>query len=82
MELWKVGKFLQLSSSFFGGLVIAFIKGRLLASVLLSAIPLLVISSSLMTVLIAKLTARGQAAYSEAAVVVEQTITSIRDVIY
>lgn len=75
-----MGKFLQLSASFLGGLVIAFIKGWLLASVLLSAIPLLVISAALMTVLMAKLTARGQAAYSEAAVVVEQTISSIRDV--
>lgn len=61
--------------------MIAFIKGWLLASILLSVIPLLIISAALMTFLISKLTARGQSAYSEAAVVVEQTITSIRDVI-
>ncbi|XP_057790199.1 ABC transporter B family member 4-like isoform X2 [Salvia miltiorrhiza] len=76
----KVGKFIQLSTSFLGGIVIAFIKGWLLASILLSVIPLLIISAALMTFLISKLTARGQFAYSKAAVVVEQTITSIRDV--
>ncbi|KAL0371083.1 UNVERIFIED_CONTAM: ABC transporter B family member 11 [Sesamum angustifolium] len=64
----KVGKFLQLSASFFGGFVIAFTKGWLLTTILLSAIPLLVISAASMSVLMAKLTSRGQAAYSAAAV--------------
>ncbi|KAL0435361.1 UNVERIFIED_CONTAM: ABC transporter B family member 11 [Sesamum radiatum] len=77
----KVGKFLQLSASFFGGFVIAFTKGWLLTTVLLSAIPLLVISAASMSVLMAKLTSRGQAAYSAAAVVVEQTLGSIRTVV-
>ncbi|KAK4419593.1 ABC transporter B family member 11 [Sesamum alatum] len=76
----KVGKFLQLSASFFGGFVIAFTKGWLLTTVLLSAIPLLVISAASMSVLMAKLTSRGQAAYSAAAIVVEQTLGSIRTV--
>ncbi|XP_073301222.1 ABC transporter B family member 11-like isoform X2 [Primulina huaijiensis] len=76
----KVGKFLQLSASFFGGFVIAFTKGWILALVLLSVIPFLVISAALMTVLISKLTSRGQSAYSAAAVVAEQTISSIRTV--
>ncbi|KAL0342844.1 UNVERIFIED_CONTAM: ABC transporter B family member 11 [Sesamum calycinum] len=74
----KVGKFLQLSASFFGGFVIAFTKGWLLTTILLSAIPLLVISAASMSVLMAKLTSRGQAAYSAAAVVVEETLGSIR----
>ncbi|KAL0437193.1 UNVERIFIED_CONTAM: ABC transporter B family member 11 [Sesamum radiatum] len=74
------GKFLQLSASFLGGFVIALVQGWLLTLVLLSAIPLLVISSAFMTVVMAKLTSRGHAAYSEAAVVVEQTISSIRTV--
>lgn len=60
--------------------MIAFIKGWRLASVLISAIPLLVVSAAFMTVLMTKLTARSQSSYSEAAVVVEETITSIRDV--
>ncbi|KAK4441433.1 ABC transporter B family member 11 [Sesamum alatum] len=76
----KVGKFLQLSASFLGGFVIALVQGWLLTLVLLSAIPLLVISAAFMTVVMAKLTSRGHAAYSEAAVVVEQTISSIRTV--
>ncbi|KAL2239954.1 ABC transporter B family member 11-like [Sesamum indicum] len=76
----KIGKFLQLSASFLGGFVIALIQGWLLTLVLLSAIPLLVISAAFMTVVMAKLTSRGHAAYSEAAVVVEQTISSIRTV--
>ncbi|XP_073136211.1 ABC transporter B family member 11-like isoform X2 [Henckelia pumila] len=76
----KVGKFLQLSASFFGGFVIAFTKGWILALVLLSAIPVLVISAALMTVLMSKLTSRGQSAYSAAAVVAEQTVSSIRTV--
>lgn len=80
---WKnlqVGKFLQLSASFFGGFVIAFTKGWILALVLLSVIPVLVISAALMSVLMSKLTSRGQSAYSAAAVVAEQIISSIRTV--
>ncbi|KAL3620376.1 ABC transporter B member 11 [Castilleja foliolosa] len=76
----KIGKFLQLTATFSGGFVIAFIRGWLLTLVLLSAIPFLVISAALMTILIAKFTSRGQAAYSEAAIVVEQTIGAIRTV--
>ncbi|KAL0390784.1 UNVERIFIED_CONTAM: ABC transporter B family member 11 [Sesamum calycinum] len=76
----KIGKFLQLSASFLGGFVIALIQGWLLTLVLLSAVPLLIISAAFMTVVMAKLTSRGHAAYSEAAVVVEQTISSIRTV--
>ncbi|CAN4095016.1 unnamed protein product [Withania somnifera] len=76
----KVGKFIQVSSTFLGGFVIAFIKGWRLALVLLSSIPPLVISSSVMTILLAKLASRSQTAYSEAATVVEQTTSSIRTV--
>ncbi|KAL8055536.1 hypothetical protein ABFX02_04G062700 [Erythranthe guttata] len=76
----KMGKFLQLSASFIGGFSIAFIKGWLLTTVLLSAIPFLIISAASMTVLMAKLRSRGQDAYSSAAIIVEQTIGSIRTV--
>lgn len=80
LEKPQIGKFLQLSSSFIGGFVIAFVSGWLLTLVLISAIPLLVLCSAFMTVLLTKFMSRGQAAYSEAAVVVEQTIGSIRTV--
>ncbi|KAK3008816.1 hypothetical protein RJ639_013662 [Escallonia herrerae] len=76
----KVGKFIQVVTTFLGGFVIAFIKGWHLTLVLISAIPPLVISASVMTILMAKLLSRGQAAYSVAATVVEQTIASIRTV--
>ncbi|XP_031111349.1 ABC transporter B family member 4-like [Ipomoea triloba] len=76
----KVGKFIQLVSTFLGGFVIAFIKGWLLTLVMLSSIPLLVISGGVMSIVIAKMASRGQTAYSKAAAVVEQTIGSIRTV--
>ncbi|XVF21987.1 hypothetical protein REPUB_Repub12eG0135900 [Reevesia pubescens] len=76
----KVGKFLQLISTFFGGFVIAFIRGWLLTLVMLSSIPLLVMSGAVMAILISKMASRGQSAYAKAANVVEQTIGSIRTV--
>ncbi|KAG8653337.1 hypothetical protein MANES_05G009400v8 [Manihot esculenta] len=76
----KVGKFLQLVSTFFGGFVVAFIKGWLLTLVLLSSIPLLVLAGAAMSITIAKMASRGQTAYAKAASVVEQTIGSIRTV--
>ncbi|XP_059632048.1 ABC transporter B family member 11-like [Cornus florida] len=76
----KVGKFIVVVASFFGGFVIAFIKGWLLTLVMISSIPPLVISGAVMTLLLTKLTSHGQTAYSQAANVVEQTIGSIRTV--
>ncbi|MBA0834357.1 hypothetical protein Goarm_006717 [Gossypium armourianum] len=76
----KVGKVLQLLSTFFGGFTIAFVKGWLLTLVMLSSIPLLVISGATMAVIISKMATRGQTAYAQAATVVEQTIGSIRTV--
>ncbi|EPS73347.1 hypothetical protein M569_01408, partial [Genlisea aurea] len=76
----KVGKFIQVMSTFFGGFIIAFIKGWLLTLVLLSAIPPLMISSGIMANVIGKMASRGQKAYAAAAVVVEQTIGAIRTV--
>ncbi|KAJ0053287.1 hypothetical protein Pint_00768 [Pistacia integerrima] len=74
----KVGKFLQLLSTFIGGFTIAFIKGWLLTLVMLSAIPPLVITGGIMAVMVSKMSSRGQNAYAKAASVVEQTIGSIR----
>ncbi|PSR89187.1 ABC transporter B family member 21 like [Actinidia chinensis var. chinensis] len=76
----KVGKFIQLVSTFLGGFVIAFIKGWLLTLVLLSCIPLLVISGGVTAMTISKMAASGQNAYAKAAIVVEETIGSIRTV--
>ncbi|KAJ9696846.1 hypothetical protein PVL29_008847 [Vitis rotundifolia] len=76
----KVGKFIQLVSTFIGGFVIAFIKGWLLTLVMLSSIPLLVIAGGAMSLFLSKMATRGQNAYAKAATVVEQTIGSIRTV--
>ncbi|KAE8008382.1 hypothetical protein FH972_004901 [Carpinus fangiana] len=76
----KVGKFVQLVSTFLGGFVIAFIKGWLLTLVMLSSIPLLVASGAVMSLFISKMASAGQSAYANAANLVEQTIGSIRTV--
>jgi len=60
--------------------VIAFVKGWLLTLVLLSSIPPLVFASAVMSIVIAKVASRRQVTYSEAATVVEQTLSSIRTV--
>ncbi|KAF4350529.1 hypothetical protein F8388_014990 [Cannabis sativa] len=70
----------KLVATFFGGFVIGFIKGWFLTLVMLSSIPALVISGAVMSITIAKVARRGQTAYSLAATVVEQTISSIRTV--
>ncbi|KAF7123906.1 hypothetical protein RHSIM_Rhsim12G0140800 [Rhododendron simsii] len=76
----KVGKFIQLVSTFLGGFVIAFIKGWLLTLVLLSCIPLLVITGGTTAIVISKVSSTAQNSYAKAATVVEQTIGSIRTV--
>ncbi|CAL9237236.1 unnamed protein product [Arabidopsis halleri] len=76
----KVGKAIQLLATFVGGFVIAFVRGWLLALVMLSSIPLLVMAGALLAIVIAKTASRGQTAYAKAATVVEQTIGSIRTV--
>ena len=77
---FQVGQFIQLVATFVGGFVMAFIKGWLLTVVMLSSIAPLVFAGAAMSIVIARVTSRGQAAYSAAATVVEQTISSIRTV--
>ncbi|CAH8387034.1 unnamed protein product [Eruca vesicaria subsp. sativa] len=76
----KVGKAIQLLATFIGGFVIAFARGWLLTLVMLSSIPLLVMAGAGLAIVIARTASRGQTAYAKAAVVVEQTIGSIRTV--
>ncbi|KAF7837631.1 ABC transporter B family member 11-like [Senna tora] len=76
----KVGQFIQLVATFLGGFIIAFIEGWLLTAVMLSSIPPVVLAGAIMSIVIAKVTSKGQAAYSTAGSVVEQTIGSIRTV--
>ncbi|KAM0006548.1 putative ABC-type xenobiotic transporter [Helianthus debilis subsp. tardiflorus] len=74
----KVGKFIQLMSTFVGGFVIAFFKGWLLTLVMLTSIPPLVICGGIMSVTISKMASREQNAYAKAANIVEQTFGSIK----
>ncbi|CAA7405783.1 unnamed protein product [Spirodela intermedia] len=76
----KVGKFIQLMSTFVGGFVIAFVQGWLLTLVMLSTIPPLVVAGAAMATIIVRLASRGQTAYAEASVIIEQTIGAIRTV--
>lgn len=79
-NLWQVGKFIQLASTFVGGFVIAFVKGWQLALVLLSCIPAIVIVGGIIATLMSKMSSRAQLAYVEAGNVVEQTVGAIRTV--
>jgi ATP-binding cassette subfamily B (MDR/TAP) protein 1 len=76
----QVGSFIQLVATFIGGFVIAFTKGWLLTLVMLSSIPPLIFSGAVLNHFIVKLASQGQAAYSEGATIVEETIGSIRTV--
>ncbi|CAD5311532.1 unnamed protein product [Arabidopsis thaliana] len=76
----KVGKFIQLVSTFVGGFALAFAKGWLLTLVMLTSIPFLAMAGAAMALLVTRASSRGQAAYAKAATVVEQTIGSIRTV--
>lgn len=76
----QVGKFIQLTSTFIGGFVIAYIRGWLLALVLTSCIPAVLIAGGFMGMIMAKMSSRSQLAYAEAGNVVEQTIGAIRTV--
>ncbi|RLM99973.1 ABC transporter B family member 11-like isoform X2 [Panicum miliaceum] len=76
----KVGKFLQLTATFVGGFVVAFSKGWLLAAVMLSSIPPIVIAGAAMSWTVSRLSSQGQAKYNQAGNVVEQTIGAIRTV--
>lgn len=76
----QVGKFIQLLATFIGGFSVAFVQGWLLTLVMLSIIPALVVAGGIMANIVAKMASRGQAAYGDAANVVEQTIGSIRTV--
>ncbi|KAJ3685941.1 hypothetical protein LUZ61_015105 [Rhynchospora tenuis] len=76
----KVGKFLQLTTTFLGGFIVAFVRGWILALVMLSFIPPNVLAGAAVSRMMSKLSTRTQAKYGEAGNVAEQTISSIRTV--
>ncbi|PWZ08638.1 ABC transporter B family member 11 [Zea mays] len=76
----KVGKFIQLTATFVGGFAVAFSKGWLLAAVMMSSVPPIVVAGAAISWTVSKLASQGQAKYNEAGIVVEQTIGAIRTV--
>ena len=60
--------------------MVAFIKGWLLSLVMLSSIPPVVIAGALATIVISKVSSKGQATYSDAGSVVEQTLSNMKTV--
>lgn len=77
----KVGKFLQLLTTFIGGFAVAFIKGWLLTLVMLSTIPPLIVAAAIVSKMLSKVSSEGLASYIDAGNIVEQTIGSIRTVV-
>ncbi|EEE64580.1 hypothetical protein OsJ_19432 [Oryza sativa Japonica Group] len=77
----KVGKFLQLVTTFPGGFVLAFLKGWLLTLVMLSTIPPFIFAAGIVSKMLAKISNEGLASYSKAGDIVEQTVGSIRTVV-
>ncbi|KAL3834874.1 hypothetical protein ACJIZ3_009610 [Penstemon smallii] len=76
----KVGKFIQLTSTFIGGFILAFFKGWRLALVLSSCIPAIAITGGILSIIMSSMSSKAQIAYAEAGNVVEQTVGAIRTV--
>uniref|UniRef100_A0ACD5U007 Uncharacterized protein n=1 Tax=Avena sativa TaxID=4498 RepID=A0ACD5U007_AVESA len=76
----KVGKFLQLLTTFLGSFVLAFIKGWLLTLVMLSTTIPLIVAYGFISKTLSKISTTGLASYSDAGDIVEQTLGSIRTV--
>ncbi|KAL2341079.1 hypothetical protein Fmac_009019 [Flemingia macrophylla] len=76
----KVGKYIQLVSTSFGGFVMAFTKGWQLSLVLIACIPCMVVAGGVMSMMMTKFSTRGQVAYTEAGNDVQQTVGAIKTV--
>ncbi|KAI3920951.1 hypothetical protein MKW98_027661 [Papaver atlanticum] len=76
----KVGKFIQLTTTFFASFTVAFIKGWSLSLLVLSCIPPLALTGILVSKYVSKVSYGGQVANTEAAEIVAQTMGAIRTV--
>ncbi|EMS62269.1 ABC transporter B family member 4 [Triticum urartu] len=77
----KVGKIIQLLSTFFGGFIVAFVRGWLLTLVMLSSIPPVAVAGAIVSRMMTTLSTKMQAKYGDAGDIVEQTIGTIRTVV-
>ncbi|KAJ2002549.1 hypothetical protein GGI04_003293 [Coemansia thaxteri] len=71
---------IQYVSTFFTGIIIAFAKGWRLTLVVLAALPVLVLATSLMGMLMSKNAAGGQDSYADAGGVADEVLSSIKTV--
>ncbi|KAI5056796.1 hypothetical protein GOP47_0028614 [Adiantum capillus-veneris] len=76
----KVGKVIQLVSTFIGGFAVAFIKGWKLTLMMLVTIPPMVVVGAVVMTYMSIETSQGQTAYADAGDVVEQALGAIRTV--
>jgi ATP-binding cassette subfamily B (MDR/TAP) protein 1 len=76
----KVGKYIQLLTTFVGGLIIGFVRGWMLAIVMLTCIPANILSFAIVSRLRAQISGKRQESYGDAGNIVEQTIGAIRTV--
>ncbi|CAO1945643.1 unnamed protein product [Urochloa humidicola] len=77
----KVGKYIQLLTTFIGGFIIGFVRGWMLALVVLACIPPSILSFATVSRLRAQISDKRQESYRDAGNIVEQTIGAIRTVI-
>ncbi|TKW16213.1 hypothetical protein SEVIR_5G285300v4 [Setaria viridis] len=77
----KVGKYIQLLTTFVGGFIIGFVRGWMLALVVLACIPPSILSFATVSRLRAQISGKRQESYGDAGNVVEQTIGAIRTVV-
>ena len=76
----KVGKYIQLVTSFVGGFIVGFVRGWMLALVVLACIPPSILSFATVSRLRARISGKRQESYGDAGNIVEQTIGAIRTV--
>lgn len=75
-----MGKFLQLSATFIGGFLVAFLRGWLLTLVMISCIPTVLIVGAAASNAIGDISTKERSTHGEAGSVVEQTLGSIKTV--
>uniref|UniRef100_A0A453A7Z7 ABC transmembrane type-1 domain-containing protein n=2 Tax=Aegilops tauschii subsp. strangulata TaxID=200361 RepID=A0A453A7Z7_AEGTS len=74
----KVGKFQNLVAAFLGGFIVGFVKGWILSLVMLACVPPILFAAGVVAKVLSKISSRGQASYSNAGNIVEQTIGAIK----
>ena len=67
-------------AAFLGGFIVGFAKGWILSLVMLACVPPVIFAAGVVAKVLSKISSRGQASYSNAGNIVEQTIGAIKTV--